>query len=184
MAKKVIAVSGSPGTGKTEIAEILAEEIGASLISIKETIEKEKVKFRWDRRRKSKVIDPKDLQPAVSRSLNEGWNVVEGLLAHLLKWDVLIVLRCNPRVLKKRLEKRKWGEQKVLENVAAEALGVITFEALQRKKKGVYELDTTGLAPRRTAGIIENILKDSNLGKRYLPGKIDWLRNRKLVKML
>jgi adenylate kinase len=171
--KKVIAISGVPGTGKTDVARILAEEIGATLLSINDIIEREKVKFEWDKKRGSKIISIPSLQKAVAKSTAAGLNVVEGLLAHTLKSDTLVVLRCDPLVLKKRLQKRKWDRAKITENVAAEALGVITAESANKRK--VYEIDTTKLAPEKAAAIIENILKDSRHGKRYLPGKIDWL---------
>lgn len=170
--RKVIAISGVPGTGKSEVAKRLAEELGATLVCIKDIIEKEKVPFKWDRERKSKAIDPKALQKAVSKNLTPGINIIEGLLAHLLKWDILVILRCDPFVLKRRLLRRKWKTSKVAENVAAEALGVITAESIG--KKNVYEVDTTRLSARQAAAFIGKILKDSRLANRYMPGKIDW----------
>ena len=56
--------------------------------------------------------------------------IVEGHFAHLMdNMDHIIVLRCDPRELRKRMEKRNYSEIKIKENLEAEALGLIYSEA-------------------------------------------------------
>jgi len=77
---------------------------------------------------------------AVNSSLPESfW--IEGHLSHRVDLDYCIVLRTRPEVLEKRLKKRGYSEEKIRENVEAEAMDVILSEAYQRTK--VYEIDTT-----------------------------------------
>jgi broad-specificity NMP kinase len=82
------------------------------------------------------------------------------------------LLRCNPEILKKRLEERyPKNPLKVQENLEAEILGVITSEAIMENKK-VYEIDNSeGLKES-----VDNILKILD-GKteEFRVGKIDWL---------
>jgi|SRR3989344_192331 len=171
----IISISGTPGTGKTDVAKIIARNIGANLITIKNVIKKEKVPYNHDKERKTKIIDIKDLEKAVGKNIdNNKTNIIEGHLSHLIKSDVVIILRCNPEVLEKRLKKRKWNKKKINENVLAEVLDATTIEALEiNNKKRIYEIDTSKINADRAAKIAMKIInKDDD--KKYLSGKIDW----------
>ena len=52
--------------------------------------------------------------------------IIEGHIAHDFgvdeKVNTVIVLRTRPSVLRKRLNKRRWSDSKIQENVEAEAL--------------------------------------------------------------
>ncbi len=93
--------------------------------------------------------------------------------SHRMDVNLAVVLRCNPAVLRKRLEARGWPEAKVRENVEAEAIDVITQEAVERLSK-VYEVDTTTLTPEGTADAILGILQGRVDG--HGPGSVDWSR--------
>ena len=56
---------------------------------------------------------------------------VEGHIAHLLPCDRIVVLRCRPDELKKRLAQRKYREKKIRENADAEALDVCLIETVE-----------------------------------------------------
>jgi adenylate kinase len=86
----------------------------------------------------------------------------------------VIVLRCNPLTLKKRLRNRGWSEEKVLENVEAEVVDTILMEALRCKE--VYEIDTTNMKSEEVANAIERILKRKGESFSFKPGRIDWIR--------
>ena len=58
----------------------------------------------------------------------------------------------------------------MLKNLEAEAMGIITAEALETEVK-VHELDTTGQPLATSATELESILAD---GKSYPPGQIDF----------
>lgn len=168
----IIAISGVPGTGKSIIAKSLAKEMNANLISIKKLLSE--IPHKYDRKRRTKIIDTKDLQKAVNKKIIKGTNVIEGHLSHLLKSDIVIILRCNPKELNKRLKKRGWSELKIRENVQAEILDEITIEALEKhRKKKVFEIDTSRKKVD-AIGIIKKILNKYPTHKRYLAGRIDW----------
>ena len=85
--------------------------------------------------------------------------------------NLALVLRCRPSVLRVRLEARGWPAEKVRENVEAEAIDVITQEAVGRLPF-VYEVDTTDLTVERTADAVLAILQGKTEG--HEPGSVDW----------
>lgn len=171
----IIAVSGTPGTGKTEACRILARKMKARLITVRGLIRKKALGYGYDRKRRTKIIDEHELEKAVKKAATGRINIVESHLSHLIRADIVFVLRTNPAELEKRLVKRRWPEKKIRENVEAEMLDQITAEALQ-KNRAVYEIDTSKLDPERTSSIMLKVLNNLDYGKKYAAGMIDWTR--------
>jgi adenylate kinase len=71
------------------------------------------------------------------------------------------------------LRARGYPDKKIQDNVEAEALSIILWEAVQRHGLDkVYEIDTTGISTSKAVKSFLNALS----GKISLkPGKIDWL---------
>ena len=97
---------------------------------------------------------------------------LDGHLSHFVDCDIIIVLRCDPRILCKRLKDRGYDEKKILENVQAEVLDVILSESMESGAK-VYEIDCSELTPTQVADRIERIviLGETNDSS---PGSVDW----------
>ena len=170
----VIAVSGTPGTGKSVFARALAKEFDAKLVDLNALIRRKGL-YRLDADG-TRVARMPEVRKELARILgsSKGPIVVEGLLAHLLQTRYLshvVVLRTRPRVLERRLLKRKYSKTKIRDNVEAEALSIILWEAVQAHgAEKVYEIDTTRLegAPK--------LFLDALAGRVSLrPGKVDWL---------
>jgi adenylate kinase len=166
----IISISGTPCTGKTRISKLLSKKLGYKLIQINELAEKLDAFVGYDKEMGSKILDIDRLKKEIKKL--KGNIILEGHTSHLFPVDLVIVLRCNPEILKKRLEKKfPSNPLKVQENLEAEILGVITSEAVMENKK-VYEIDTSeGLKES-----VDNILKILD-GKteEFRVGKIDWL---------
>jgi adenylate kinase len=95
----------------------------------------------------------------------------EGHLAHLLPVDAVWVVRCDPAVLRGRLEGRGYPEAKVRENLEAEALDLILQEALGQHRR-VVQRDGT----RRTPGELYAAFADHPLDSLKGPDlePVDW----------
>ena len=172
-----IALTGTPGTGKTTLTPFLKEK-GYTVIDLNAIAQQEEYILGIDEKRKSNIIDlekiDKDLQQYNSKSEPI---LIESHLAHLLPHiQKIIVLRCHPAELKKRLKKGQWNDEKIKENLEAEILDIILCESIDKQKKSnVFEIDTSQSSPRETAhSVIEIIENKSEVIQRYKIGNIDW----------
>lgn len=89
------------------------------------------------------------------------------------KIDFVAVLRCSPKVLRRRYLKRKYGALKIRENLEAELIGVVSSKALEvygRRKLG--EFDTSRYTPNFVARRILRTIR-GEIESSF--GKIDWL---------
>lgn len=140
-----IALTGTPGTGKTTVAARAAERFGWRTVDVKAWAAQEGCIVGHDEADGSDVLDVEALAEAMPA--DEGAVVLyEGHLSHLLGVDVAWVLRCDPHVLRPRLEARGYGADKVRENLEAEALDVILQEALD-EVSAVVQRDGTRRSP-------------------------------------
>lgn len=173
-----VCISGSPGTGKTEIASRLSKITGFMLVEVK----KMKIRHGYDAGRKAKIINPAVLEKAAAKIHGKEGNIIlEGIPSHATKCDVCIVLRCSPDILAMRMKKRGWGRMKINENVQAEILDATTIEAIGVNKR-VYEIDTSKTSIEKAANIAMRIINEPAKMKKYSAGRIDW--TRKFAKML
>lgn len=161
-----IALTGTPGTGKSTISDMVDE--GYGIVHINDLI-KEKYNTGSDHDRDGALIADLDGLSDYVDSL-EGNYILEGHVSHLLPVDAVIVLRASPSSLRERLKSRGWKEGKVRENVEAEALDVILIEAMSYNDK-VYEINTTNMTPTEVRDAVREIIKGSD---RYAPGSIDF----------
>ena len=122
-----IGVIGTPGCGKTT----LCESLGLPVISLHDYAKSHGCLGE---------IDIDGSAPLDVEKLAELWQrpttltLVDSHLAHYMPVDALIVLRCHPGELKKRLESRNYTPQKVQENVEVEMLGGPWNELLEDKR--------------------------------------------------
>jgi len=166
-----IAITGVPGTGKTKVSKLLSKKLNYKLVSINEFAEELDAFIGYDKKMESRILDMDRLKKEIKKL--KGNIILEGHTSHLFTADIVIVLRCNPDILKKRLEKRfPSNPLKVQENLEAEILGVITSEAIMNNKK-VYEVDTSDKSVEESVDDILKILRGKT--NEFKIGKIDWL---------
>jgi len=160
-----IALTGTPGTGKSSAAKILADR-GHTIITVEELARKhgaiESVEGELE-------VDTETLSAALAES--DETVIIEGHLAHHLPNEICIILRCHPEIMRKRLSKRNYSREKLLDNLEAEAIDIILTEAIEACQN-VCEIDTSNLKPDEVANIIEKIMNGDV--DEYPPGKIDW----------
>jgi adenylate kinase len=169
-----VAISGVGATGKTTIARLLAKRLHYKFLRLDVLAKRKKFLIGYDKERKSWIVDMKRLRKEFAKLKKENRNMVfESLYAHEFPADFIIVLRCNPKILEKRLRKKYSWHTKITENLEAEMLGMITYEAAKHSKK-VFEVDTSRKTPSQVVAVITKIL--SGHGDKYKAGRIDWLK--------
>jgi adenylate kinase len=150
-----LAVTGTPGTGKTTATDLLAEEREIEVVHLNDAIREEGLYAERDEERDSLVAD----FGAVDAFLGDWSGVVDSHLTHYLDADRVAVLRCRPDVLERRLIERGEGEASARENRESEALDVILSEAVDRFGTGrVYEIDTTDCDPEEVSAELGRVL--------------------------
>src|SRR3989344_8372294 len=134
----IIAITGTPGVGKSIVAKKVCKLIGYNYLDLNGLIKKNRLYTGYDKKRKSFVVDIAKLKKKIKVDDN---TIIDGHLSHFLGADKVFVLRCAPNVLAKRLGNKRWSRAKVEENMEAELIGVIATASRERHKK-VYDIDT------------------------------------------
>lgn len=162
----LIALTGTPGTGKTSVADELANR-GYQVMRAADTIAP--YVLEKDHARDADVID-------TERWVEEfpGFDgIIEGHLSHLLPADRIIILRCRPDILKERLTARGYSREKVAENTEAEILDVLLIETLEEHTpEKIYEIDATDMSVSMVADMAEQIINGTGSPSH---GTVDWL---------
>jgi len=172
-----VALTGTPGTGKTVVATALKKQ-GYTIVSLHRLAQKSNCVVGVDKRRNSQLIDIPKLNTCIKKNFaTDELIFFEGHIAHLLNsMEKVIVLRCHPKELKKRLLKKRWRMKKIMENIEAETIDIILCEAVQRHpSKNIFEIDTTEKSAEDVSTVIGTIVKTNfQPTKTYSIGQIDW----------
>lgn len=158
-----LAITGTPGTGKTTASELLADRLreddslpDLEVVHLNRVLEREGFYTEVDAERESKVADLEALSGWLAD--HEG-AVVDSHLAHHFEADRVAVLRCAPEQLEARLLERGETEAKAAENAESEALDVVLSEAVDEHGiESVYEIDTTDRDPEGVADALEAVV--------------------------
>lgn len=138
-----VALTGSPGVGKSTLAAVAAQH-GWRVVDVR----------AWARERgcasapdESGVEDIDVVRLARHVPAEDGRKVLfEGHVSHFLPLDAAWIVRCDPRVLRPRLEKRGYASGKVAANLEAEAMDLILQECAGRFKR-IVQRDGTRRSP-------------------------------------
>ena len=174
-----VIVTGTPGTGKTTISRLLARELRASYVNPQSLIRREGMSFTYDASRKTHIVSPRRLGKAIRRRavradrglvIDSHISPETGRLPRLVR---AIVLRCDPVILKRRLERKRWSKSKIGENLLAEILDICLWDAVKHYGwKRILEVDTSKKTPHHVIQLIMNDLKKKRpQGK----PKVDWM---------
>lgn len=161
----LIGITGTPGTGKTSVAESLRAR-GFEVLDLKTTVAP--YVLEHDDEMGADVVDVE----AWAEAYTDLDGFVEGAISHYLPCEKVIVLRCRPDVLAERLSPRGYSAAKIRENAEAEALDVILIETADAfATEQIYEIDTTSINSETAADMILAFAEDK------IPasfGSLDW----------
>ncbi|BDC19459.1 adenylate kinase family protein [Acidianus sp. HS-5] len=172
-----IIISGTPGVGKTVISKLISSKFSLEYFHVSSFIIQNHLYESYDPLRNTYNIDDEKVAKEINSYLsNKNDVVIETIYPSLIDYaDRIIILRKYPPVLHEELEKRRWSDLKIAENVEAEILGVILQEAIEWfKDKKPCQIDTTGKSPEE---IVERIMKDQC-------EEIDWLSDERVQDLL
>ena len=153
-------ITGSPGTGKHTIGKMLAEKLDLEITDINLLAKESKLCKEIDG---VLEVDTKEL----SKIMENASGIIIGHLAPYVvkKAESVIVLRKNPYELEKVYRQRNYSKEKTLENIQAEILGIIAYDALQ-KFPDLIQIDATNQDPEKVLSLVENRLNHT----------VDWLQ--------
>jgi len=155
-------ITGSPGTGKTTIAKMLAKRLKCKYIneldfSLKKGLGK------WDHESGELVVPLSALKRELSKELaKEKDIIVEGhlLCETKLPVDYVVLLRVHPEILEERLRRKQYEELKVADNVFCEGIDYCKKHVSRRYAESkIIEIKNEG----NINNTIKNILKELNL---------------------
>ncbi|MDR0888191.1 MAG: adenylate kinase family protein [Candidatus Methanoplasma sp.] len=168
----LIAITGTPGTGKTSLSEELRKR-GHKVLDINEHIRSHGLLGEKDEDRDTFAVDVDGLNESLEEFRGSDEIIfLDSHLSHCVDSRAIIVLRCHPDELADRLVARGYGGSKVTENVQAEILDVILCEASESDIP-VFEIDCTSCDVSDTADATEDIANGNT--DKYLPGNVSWL---------
>jgi len=146
------ALTGTPGTGKTSISKLLKNEVIHLSNYYEEASEGKTDSGEW--------LINLDIINKIVADLKFDDVFYDGHTSHTLdNLDLVIILRCDPSILRDRLTLRNYSEEKMAENLEAEALNIIYGEAMEYiSKERIFQLDTTYSQPQENADKLMNFI--------------------------
>ena len=171
-------VTGTPGTGKTAVSKTLAEEIGGAYFSLNQFVITRRAYSSLDNQRHTRVIDMDKTRRLMTEALSRGktmaiidTHVPDAIPRSHVKQ--VIVLRCHPTVLERRLARKGWSARKIRENVLAEILDSCYVSALgYYGAKKIAQIDTSKASVRKSAGQAKLVILNRISGARG----VDWIK--------
>ncbi len=142
MKRKLIVISGTPGTGKTTLALWLSKKLNILRLDLHHYYKQ--ISTGYDCSGKCYDIDMKMFEKLVKEKLEKENLIVDSHIAHLLPKklvSICIIVTCsNLKKLESRLKERKYSKKKVRENLDSEIFQICLNEAKEKHK--VIVVDT------------------------------------------
>lgn len=144
---KAITVTGTPGTGKTKVAKLIAKQIKAKYIDVNKIIKENKLYLDYDRRLNSHNINLNKLVNILIKLIKSSKDklVIDSHLSHYIPRryvDKCIVTKCDLKTLKRRLQRRWYSKVKIRNNLDSEIFDICLMEAIMNKHK-IKVVDTS-----------------------------------------
>lgn len=175
-----IILSGTPGVGKHTIATMLSSLFNkVTIVDINKIILAEDLLIPSQRENHDVDIQKSfDFLTLLLSKKEYHDSIIVGHLAPYvidpLLVDLAVILRRSPYELRKIYEDRSYSQTKISDNIVAEILGIISYDALKNFEfSKLSELEiATSVLPSLSAQKIVNMYMDK---KQRSFGNIDWL---------
>ena len=150
----ILGITGTPGTGKKSVARGVARALRIEALGVDDLARSHRAIKRSGG---DLVVDTVALRRRLARDLPRNAVVYGHLLPHVLQagWvGRVAVLRTEPSVLKERLEARGYTSTKVVGNVEAELIGLVSADAFSSFGAKAFEADTTYTSPGEASALV------------------------------
>lgn len=141
----IIAVTGTPGTGKTTLSKLLANKLNFTYINLTNLIQVNELYTSYDKVDETYDVDIEAFIEFMTKYLKKKDNIVlDGHLSHFLPnelIDKLIVCTCELSELNNRLKSRYYSAKKIKDNLEAETFETIKNEAIENNHD-IIEIST------------------------------------------
>ena len=170
-----VAVTGTPGVGKSTICDLFKQE-SQVILTVRELAQQHNCLGNFLISIKARDID--------IHTLAERWHgdravIIDGHLSHFLDVDAIVMLRCEPTELAKRLAKRDYSESKIRQNMEWELISGTWAELAEFEiTVPILEIDTTSKTQIEVFEIVKQWLA-SDLSINNQTNRVDWLDGKK-----
>jgi broad-specificity NMP kinase len=146
--KRVVVITGVPGTGKTTLADSLGRRLGDSEVIHVTSVVNDAKLFTSRSRDGAKIVDMRRLSARLRRIIDESRKSTIILESHLLcdiriRGAAAIVLREHLPVIRRRLARRRYGRGKLNADLISEATDYCGIRA-ERNYDYVFETFSRG----------------------------------------
>uniref|UniRef100_A0A182PT56 Adenylate kinase isoenzyme 6 homolog n=1 Tax=Anopheles epiroticus TaxID=199890 RepID=A0A182PT56_9DIPT len=139
-----ILVTGTPGTGKSELCRQLADKLGFRWQNVSDIVTEHEFVEEYDEEFECPVLDEDRLLDHLEPLMQQGGSVVEYHSSEFFpeRWFASVwVVRCSTSLLYDRLRAREYGDRKIKSNMECEIFQIPLDEArLAYRDSIVFEL--------------------------------------------
>jgi len=172
-----IAITGNPGVGKHTIGTAIAKKLNYHVIDLNKFVIMNNA-IIVSKKQESFDVDIRRASLALKTELRKNNDII--IIGHLAPYllrsnqvDFVAILRRSPSYLLQTYKKRNYTISKIKENIAAEVLGVCSYDAIKQfGRSKIAEFDTSRKSPSEIVRCVIDAL--NNDSKRSF-GVVDWL---------
>ncbi|MAG60663.1 hypothetical protein CL619_02640 [archaeon] len=169
--KRLLIITGTPGTGKSTLAKLLIEQLGLLHLDLYELIESDKkLSSEYNKEKDCYDLDMDKVEELVKLRLEENPGqvmVLDSHVAHHLSSKIIcgaIIVRCSDlKELESRLLARNYSANKVKENLDSEIFDVCYDESLELSVETLTFDSAGGLDESSVVSLVEEMLLSMNL---------------------
>lgn len=168
-----ILITGTPGTGKSTLADAVAREFDGVLnyIDLGKLVKAKELHDGYDAEFDTYILNEDKVCDELEDTMQKGGNILEAHSCDYFpeRWfDLVVVLRADNTVLYDRLAARSYSQKKIEENVEAEIMQVVLDEV-----RGSYKNEITVVLQSDT---IDQMVSNS---QRVVTWVRQWIENNK-----